>query len=106
MEDLIESAICLMNDGEKRPANIGNPQEMSVEEIAKMVMEISASESELLNEPLPREDDPKRSVWTIARATESLGGRSLILTHERLGKSVDWFVQRLDSPPKGTTTGR
>ncbi len=67
VEDLVEGIFRLMKSKETRPVNIGNPNEMSVSEIAEMIVEISAgisgSSSELVYEPLP-EDDPKRRART------------------------------------------
>ncbi len=95
-----------MKSRERHPVNIGNPQEYTVRGITQMVIELSGSESELLYEPLPQEDDPKRRCPQISRAKEILGWEPCIPAHEDLGKSVDWFTQRLDSPPMGVTTGR
>jgi dTDP-glucose 4,6-dehydratase len=71
IDDLIEGCVRLMKGEENRPVNIGNPHEMSVLEIARMVIEISSSESELIYEGLP-EDDPKRRCPQIRRAKETL----------------------------------
>ena len=51
----------MMKSEERRPVNIGNPHEMGVLEIARMVIEISSSESELIYEGLP-EDDPSAAA--------------------------------------------
>jgi nucleoside-diphosphate-sugar epimerase len=48
IDDLMEGCVRLMRDDEKRPANIGNLHEMSVLELARMVIVITSSESELL----------------------------------------------------------
>src|SRR5215212_11804718 len=47
VDDLIEGVFRLMKSSESRPVNIGNPQECTVVEIARMVIELSGSESEL-----------------------------------------------------------
>jgi nucleoside-diphosphate-sugar epimerase len=59
VDDLIEGVWLLMKSFESRPVNVGNPQGLTVREIAEMIVEISSRESELVHEPLP-EDDPKR----------------------------------------------
>jgi dTDP-glucose 4,6-dehydratase len=67
IDDLIEGCVRLMKGEEKRPVNIGKPHEMSVLEIARIVIEFSSSEGELIYEGLP-EHDPKRRCPQIRRA--------------------------------------
>jgi len=67
IDDLIEGVLRLMRRTENRPVNIGNPHEMSVREVAEMILEISGSRSGMVHEPLP-EDDPKRRYPDITRA--------------------------------------
>ena len=106
VNDLIEGTIRLMKSRETRLVNVGNPQENTVREIAQRVIGLSGSESELLYEPLPQEDDPKRRCPQLSCANEVLGWEPRIPAHEDLRKSVDWFAQRLDRPPKAVTTRR
>ena len=94
IDDLIEGCVRLMKGEENRPVNIGNPHEMSVLEIARMVIEISASESELIYEGLP-EDDPKRRCPQIRRAKETLGWEPCIGAREGLHKTLSWFSRQL-----------
>ena len=61
-----------MRSDERRPVNVGNPKERTVQEIAELVIELSGSESSIVYEPLP-EDDPKRRCPEIGRAREALG---------------------------------
>ena len=77
VDDLIEGTFRLMKSAESRPVNVGNPHEMSVLEIAEMIIELSGSSSELVYEPLP-EDDPKRRCPDITRRQ---GGPGLGATH-------------------------
>ena len=97
VDDLIEGVFRLMRSVETRPVNIGNPNEMSVREIAEMVIdlsvEISGSSSELVYEPLP-EDDPKRRCPDITRAREVLGWEPRVDAREGLEKTLNWFAQR------------
>jgi nucleoside-diphosphate-sugar epimerase len=84
----------LMKGEEKRPVNIGNPHEMSVLEIARMVIEISSSESELIYEGLP-EDDPERRCPQIRRAKGTLSWEPRIGAREGLHKTLSWFSRQL-----------
>ncbi|HEX4992688.1 MAG TPA: hypothetical protein VFV45_05595 [Rubrobacteraceae bacterium] len=60
-----------MRSDERWPVNIGNPKKRTLQEIAELVIELSASESSIVYEPLP-EDDPKRRCPEIRRAREAL----------------------------------
>jgi len=93
VDDLIEGTRRLMQSSEVRPVNVGNPQEMTVGEIARMVIELSGSESGIAYEALP-EDDPKRRCPDIRRARESLGWEPRVLAREGLKKTIDWFAQK------------
>lgn len=93
VDDLIEGAFRLMQSGETRPVNIGNPVEYSVREVAEMILEISKSESELAEKPLPA-DDPKQRCPDISRAKETLGWEPKVLAREGLEETVRWFAGR------------
>jgi dTDP-glucose 4,6-dehydratase len=105
IDDLIEGVFRLMRSSESRPVNVGNPTEYAVGEIARMVIELSGSESELVYEPLP-EDDPKRRCPEISRAKEALGWEPRVPARRGLKKTLQWFAQLLDNPPKAATTKR
>jgi dTDP-glucose 4,6-dehydratase len=94
VDDLIEGTFRLMKSTESRPVNIGNPHEMSVLEIARMIIEISGSPSELVFEPLP-EDDPKRRCPDITRAKEVLGWEPRTPTRDGLKRTLSWFAERV-----------
>ena len=92
VDDLIEGVLRLMRSTETRPVNIGSPHEMSVREIAEMIIEISGSESVLIFEPLP-EDDPKRRCPDITRARETLGWEPRTPVREGLKRTLSWFAR-------------
>jgi len=91
VDDLIEGVLRLMRSDETRPVNVGNPHEMSVREIAEMIIKISGSESDLSFEPLP-EDDPKRRCPDITRARKVLGWEPRTPIGEGLKKTLSWFA--------------
>jgi dTDP-glucose 4,6-dehydratase len=93
IEDLIEATFRLMKSSESRPVNIGNPHEHTVGEIARMIIEISGHEGELVYEPLP-EDDPKRRCPDISRAREVLGWEPRVPAREGLKKTFEWFAEQ------------
>ena len=104
VDDLIEGTFRLMRSAENRPVNIGNPHEMSVREVAEMIIEISGSQSRIVHEPLP-EDDPKQRRPDITRARETLGWEPRVPAEEGLKLTFEWFAQRLSpseaAPPAG-----
>jgi len=104
VDDLIEGTFRLTRSTEPRPVNVGNPHEMSVREIAEIIIEISGSPSELVFEPLP-EDDPKRRCPDIARARETLGWEPRTPAREGLKKTLGWFAEVLADRRKAPATG-
>src|SRR5919107_2410797 len=53
VSDLVDGVIRLMGSGENDPVNIGNPHEMTIEQIARAIIDISASKSKIVYRPLP-----------------------------------------------------
>ena len=103
VEDLTEGTIRLMKSRESRPVNIGNPVEYSVNEIARMIIEISGyKEGEVVHEGLP-EDDPKRRCPDISRAKEVLGWEARIPAREGLKRTLEWFAGRSNNPEPSST---
>jgi dTDP-glucose 4,6-dehydratase len=90
VDDLVEGVYRLMQSDEYRPVNIGNPVEYTVREIAGMVIELSGSRSEIVYQPLPR-DDPRRRCPDISRARETLGWEPRTTAIEGLEKTLAWF---------------
>ncbi|QIN82175.1 NAD-dependent epimerase/dehydratase family protein [Rubrobacter tropicus] len=100
VDDLIEGFFRLMNSAETRPVNLGNPTEMAVLQIAKTVIDLSGSGSDISFGPLPP-GDPKRRCPDITRARESLGWEPRIPAREGLQMTLAWFAGRLErSAPK------
>jgi dTDP-glucose 4,6-dehydratase len=93
VEDLVEGVFLLMRSSEGRPVNIGNPTECSVREIAEMVIELAASASSIVHEPLPQ-DDPRRRRPDVRRAREALGWEPRTGVREGLEKTISWVARR------------
>jgi dTDP-glucose 4,6-dehydratase len=72
VDDLIRGLVLLAESGEHLPVNIGNPQELSLLELAKAVIEATGSKSEIVFEALPV-DDPQVRQPDITRARQLLG---------------------------------
>ncbi len=72
------------------PANIGNPHEMTVKEIAKAALRICGSSSKLDYRPLPK-DDPARRCPDIQRAKDWFGWEPRVSVEEGLQLTADYF---------------
>ena len=75
------------------PINLGNPHEVSIYSIAKLVIELADSKSEIVFRPLP-EDDPKRRCPDITKAESILEWQPSVQLEEGLRKTVDYFRKK------------
>jgi dTDP-glucose 4,6-dehydratase len=94
ISDLVEGVWLLMQHGSNDPVNIGNPQEMTLLELAKRIIRLAGSRSEIVFRPLP-EDDPKVRQPDIARARTLLGWQPRVDTDEGLKRTLEWFRERV-----------
>ena len=92
ISDLVTGIYKLMLSSENEPVNIGNPEEMTVGEMAELIIELTGSSSRVVYEPLP-EDDPKVRQPDITKAKRVLGWEPQIPVREGLVKTVEWFMQ-------------
>ncbi len=88
--DLVDGILRLMESDVHDPVNIGNPHEMTIEEIARVIIRISGSKSQIVYRPLP-EDDPKVRKPDITRARTLLGWEPKVPLEEGLLKTLDYF---------------
>jgi dTDP-glucose 4,6-dehydratase len=96
VSDLVDGIIRLMLSGENDPVNIGNPQEMTIEDIARKIIELTGSKSRIVYRPLP-EDDPKVRQPDISRARALLGWEPQVGLDEGLRETLDYFRQKVSS---------
>ena len=92
IDDLIEGLIKLMDtpDTFTGPVNLGNPIEISVGELAKMIIKMTGSKSKIAFKPLP-EDDPKQRKPDIGLAKKVLGWEPKVGLEEGLFKTIQYF---------------
>jgi UDP-glucuronate decarboxylase len=92
VSDLIEGFIRLMTNekGLTGPMNLGNPNEMTMFELADQIITLTGSKSELVMEPLP-EDDPKQRQPDISYAKRELGWEPQVQLVEGLTKTIDYL---------------
>ena len=96
VDDLIEGIVRLSRSGEHLPVNLGNPNEFTILECAREILEVTGSKSELRFEPLP-EDDPTRRCPDITKAHTLLGWEPKISLREGLERSLDFFKSHLSA---------
>ncbi len=99
VSDLIEGIVRLMAVDFHEPVNIGNPNEFTIMELAKKVIEITGSKSQFKYLPLQL-DDPKRRKPDITRARELLGWEPKISLDEGLKMTLAYFNQTLKATVK------
>jgi len=92
ISDLVRGIDTLIRSNLTEPVNIGNPQEMTVLEMARLIRSLTNSKSEIIFRPLP-EDDPKVRQPSISRAREKLGWEPLVDVREALALTIAWFTE-------------
>jgi UDP-glucuronate decarboxylase len=97
VEDEIRGLVALMESGVHEPVNIGNPDEMTLIDMAKLVVELTESRSEIVFEALPV-DDPQVRQPDISRARDLLGWEPQISTREGLQRTIDAAMEGLKDP--------
>ncbi|MFF2780217.1 UDP-glucuronic acid decarboxylase family protein [Streptomyces sp. NPDC058052] len=93
VDDLVRGLVALLDSSEFGPFNLGNPVERTVSELARLVLEMTGSPSEVKHHPLPA-DDPVRRRPDITRAREVLGWEPEIDITEGLRRTVAHFGAR------------
>ncbi|MEK7879590.1 MAG: UDP-glucuronic acid decarboxylase family protein [candidate division NC10 bacterium] len=94
IDDMVEGIWRLMHASVTEPVNLGNPQEMSLLELAKKILVPTGSSSEIVFNPLPV-DDPKVRQPDITRARALLGWEPRVELDEGLRRTIEWFRRRL-----------
>ena len=90
VDDLIEGICRLLFSNQHEPVNIGNPNEMTIKELAETIIKITGSKSEIIFNPLPI-DDPKVRQPDIEKAKTILGWEPQVSLDEGLSRTIEWF---------------
>jgi len=88
--DLVDGLLKLAMSKENDPVNIGNPNEMSIEDMAKTIIRMTGSKSQIVYKPLPT-DDPKVRKPDITRARTLLGWEPKVGLEEGLTSTIAYF---------------
>jgi dTDP-glucose 4,6-dehydratase len=84
-----------MMSGHLLPVNIGNPEEISMLELAKEIIELTGSKSKVVFKDLPT-DDPKIRQPDITKARDLLGWEPKVGRAEGLKKTMAYFKKKLN----------
>jgi dTDP-glucose 4,6-dehydratase len=94
VDDLIEGIRRLMDVQYNKPVNLGNPNEMSIMEFAKLILRLTGSKSEIVYRPLPQ-DDPKNRRPDISCAKEVLDWEPRVFVEDGLKRTIDWYRTKM-----------
>ena len=96
VDDLINAFVHFMEEPKEitGPINLGNPNEFTILELAKTVIEMTSSKSDLIYLALPS-DDPKQRQPDITLAQNLLGWQPQIVLREGLARTIPYFQQML-----------
>ena len=92
--DLVRGLIALTESDAHEPVNIGNPDEMTLLEMAKLVIELTGSDSEIVYEALPV-DDPQVRQPDITRAREVLSWEPRVDVRDGLAQTIAHYTNVL-----------
>ncbi len=92
VEDMVDGIIRMMNTpkGFTGPVNLGNPSEVSILELARLIIELTGSSSKIIFKPLPQ-DDPERRRPDISLAKDKLGWKPTLGLETGIRKTIEYF---------------
>jgi dTDP-glucose 4,6-dehydratase len=96
VDDEIAGLLALLDSPVTGPVNIGNPDERSMLELARVVLEVTGSQSEIVFGPLPI-DDPTRRCPDITLARRELGWSPRVGLRDGLERTIGYFAERVRS---------
>jgi UDP-glucuronate decarboxylase len=91
VSDLLDGLVRFMNvEGDPGPINVGNPREQTIVELARMIIELTGSRSQLVFQALPT-DDPVRRKPDTSKARQVLGWEPRVPVEQGLAATIDYF---------------
>jgi dTDP-glucose 4,6-dehydratase len=94
IDDLVHGILAMLDSDDPGPINLGNPVELSIIEIAELVLELVGSPSPIEWRPLPQ-DDPTRRRPDITRARSRLGWNPQVPVREGIARTIEWHANEL-----------
>ena len=99
VSDLVDGIYRLLHADFHEPVNLGNPNEVSILDFAKEVLELSGAKSEIVFKPLPQ-DDPRVRKPDITRARTLLGWEPQVGRSDGMRRTLEYFRGRLPNARK------
>ena len=94
VQDTVNGIVSLMESEHNDVFNIGNPTEITINELASKIIEVTNSNSKLINKDLPQ-DDPKQRKPDITKAKTLLNWEPKVKLEDGLTKTIDWVSSQL-----------
>ncbi|MBC8490922.1 MAG: GDP-mannose 4,6-dehydratase, partial [Bacteroidetes bacterium] len=95
VDDIVNSMLKMMSQEHIiGPVNLGNPSEFTILDLAKKVIEMTGTKSEIIYKPLPL-DDPEQRQPDISLAKKKLEWEPTVDLEDGLGKTIEYFVNKL-----------
>ena len=96
VDDLVEGIYRLLMSDYALPVNLGNPDEVSIQEFAEEILKLTGSTQKIIYRPLP-EDDPKQRRPDISLAKKILGWEPKVNRAEGLKRTYEYFAEILQT---------
>lgn len=94
VDDLVEGIYRLLKSDYASPVNIGNPEEITINEFGEEIIRLTGSKSKITYNPLPK-DDPKQRKPDITLAKELLGWEPKYTRSEGLKPTLEYFKKKV-----------
>lgn len=94
VSDMVDGLIALMNSHEHEPVNLGNPEEVTILELAEKIKEMADSKSKIVLRP-NRPEDPERRKPDISKAKKLLGWKPRVSLDKGLKATMEWFRENI-----------
>jgi UDP-glucuronate decarboxylase len=105
VDDMVDALLLLMDAPKDTvsgtPINLGNPEEHTILEVARLVIQLTGSRSDVTFKPLPK-DDPRRRRPDITRATKLLGWTPNTSLPEGLTRTIRYYAETLGKDTAGS----
>lgn len=90
VDDLVDGLVALLRSDLQQPVNLGNPEEVTVNDLARIVSDVADVRLRTLVRPA-RQEDPSRRRPDVTIARRLLGWSPRVDLHEGVGRTVAWF---------------
>jgi dTDP-glucose 4,6-dehydratase len=94
VSDLVDGLFRLISSNEVNPVNIGNPNELTIRQLAEAIIALAGSKSRIVTRPLPL-DDPRVRQPDITRARTLLGWEPKVPLDDGLRRTLEYFQHKL-----------